>query len=379
MRVLTAALLSHALLATTDAAPIVRAYATVAKAAGTTATAAPAPKVTVHSGAPSGSSGAAAWAAYTASYDAVGWDVLNVTTSDDKTVAVIDSMYAAGYLEGYLTQKAMYVSYQNIYSQFFTVHMPPPAKFVTWIDTHMAWVRGKVSAESATDSYWEAVGAVLAQLDGLTAGYNSVAPKAEQLTAMDMLLQNMDGDLESLHGAVMGGITPTQEMMRSLGMGHPNQTEVGYKCSALVRAVPSAEQNAADAEVSFQWKNPDFLLKNPDFLFRNPDFLMKSVDFIIKTALFRRPLLRPRHLGHVSDFLPFPLHFTPLVLCFAPFYSNFTPFYSTVYSAFTPFCSIFPSFVSYSSMVRMYKHYNFHLGEAHVSFTSNRCFLNRKS
>ena len=35
--------------------------------------------------------------------------------------------------------------------------------------------------------------------------------------------------------------------------------------------------------VSFQWKNPDFLLKNPDFLFRNPDFLLKNVDFYNKT------------------------------------------------------------------------------------------------
>ena len=27
--------------------------------------------------------------------------------------------------------------------------------------------------------------------------------------------------------------------------------------------------------VSFQWKNPDFLLKNPDFLLKNPDFITK--------------------------------------------------------------------------------------------------------
>ena len=26
-------------------------------------------------------------------------------------------------------------------------------------------------------------------------------------------------------------------------------------------------------EVSFRWKNPDFLIKNPDFLLKNPDFL----------------------------------------------------------------------------------------------------------
>ena len=35
-------------------------------------------------------------------------------------------------------------------------------------------------------------------------------------------------------------------------------------------------------QVSFRWKNPDFLFKDPDFLLRNPDFLLKNVDFIIK-------------------------------------------------------------------------------------------------
>ena len=36
--------------------------------------------------------------------------------------------------------------------------------------------------------------------------------------------------------------------------------------------------------VSFQWKNPDFLLQNPEFLFRNPDFLLKNVAFVIKNT-----------------------------------------------------------------------------------------------
>ena len=29
-------------------------------------------------------------------------------------------------------------------------------------------------------------------------------------------------------------------------------------------------------QVSFQWKNPDFLLKNPDFLLKNVDFTLCS-------------------------------------------------------------------------------------------------------
>ena len=30
------------------------------------------------------------------------------------------------------------------------------------------------------------------------------------------------------------------------------------------------------AQVSFQWKNPDFLLKNPDLLLKNIDFIIKQ-------------------------------------------------------------------------------------------------------
>ena len=42
-------------------------------------------------------------------------------------------------------------------------------------------------------------------------------------------------------------------------------------------------QITTNNQVSFQWKNPDFLLRNPDLLFRNPDFLLKNVDFVTKT------------------------------------------------------------------------------------------------
>lgn len=57
--------------------------------------------------------GANAWASYAATYSSIGWDVLNVTTSATGAAGESDDMYAAGYLEGYLTQKAIYTSYQN--------------------------------------------------------------------------------------------------------------------------------------------------------------------------------------------------------------------------------------------------------------------------
>ena len=36
-------------------------------------------------------------------------------------------------------------------------------------------------------------------------------------------------------------------------------------------------QHSLLAEVSFQWKNPGFLLRNPDFKIRNSDFLSTNV------------------------------------------------------------------------------------------------------
>ena len=33
----------------------------------------------------------------------------------------------------------------------------------------------------------------------------------------------------------------------------------------------------AEHQVSFQWKNPDFLSKNPDLLLKNPDLLLKTL------------------------------------------------------------------------------------------------------
>ena len=41
----------------------------------------------------------------------------------------------------------------------------------------------------------------------------------------------------------------------------------------VVRGVQSDKSRE---QVSFQWKNPDFLLRNPDFLLRNVDFLIKQ-------------------------------------------------------------------------------------------------------
>ena len=64
---------------------------------------------------------------------------------------------------------------------------------------------------------------------------------------------------------------------------HADEVFISKMLNALSSAAPVLLDEAdPPVQVSFQWKNPDFLLKNPDLLIRNPDFLLKNVDFIIK-------------------------------------------------------------------------------------------------
>ena len=178
----------------------------------------------------------AAWASYAASYTTIGWDVLNITTASQGDQG--DAMYAAGYLEGHLSQKAIWSAYQNMYPQFFQWGQKPPKTFTAWINKHMDWVAAKVAAPPAAAAekvYWQTVGSILSQLRGVAAGYAAAAPAAEFMSPADFLIMNLDGDLETLMGAIGGmGKSAGAEIFEKLGFA----PGAGYHCSALVRVAP---------------------------------------------------------------------------------------------------------------------------------------------
>ena len=57
------------------------------------------------------------------------------------------------------------------------------------------------------------------------------------------------------------------------------------KINAMGTLVAPNTEDVFHEQVSFQWKNPDFLFRNPDFPIQNPDFLLKNVEFIIKCSV----------------------------------------------------------------------------------------------
>ena len=51
---------------------------------------------------------------------------------------------------------------------------------------------------------------------------------------------------------------------------------VGTNLTRTATFVYTSKLPSSSDEVSFQWKNPNFLLKNPDFLLKNVDFIINS-------------------------------------------------------------------------------------------------------
>ena len=79
--------------------------------------------------------------------------------------------YAAGYIEGALTQSRIWNHWRNAwYSMFDGKIGQLPKSVKTCLKASDSWLRSQATAAGAGDPYWGHVSVVLAQLDGLVAG-----------------------------------------------------------------------------------------------------------------------------------------------------------------------------------------------------------------
>lgn len=122
---------------------------------------------------------------------------LNIETNAAKDD--VSQLYAAGFLEGVLTWERIHQQVDNIkrwiQSEFVNNTVPPA--FQAWFEAQDKWTRSQIVANPA-DTYWQAVGSLMAQFDGMLAGYNSVAPAEMQLGVWDFQQLNGLGDLLDL-------------------------------------------------------------------------------------------------------------------------------------------------------------------------------------
>jgi len=192
--------------------------------------------------------GAAAWGRYADLMNKTGWAVLDIHTSDELNGE--KQSYAAGFLEGALSHERMAQHMRNMWSVDFEgeadTHMSPKVR--QFITDNIAWMRDnvRVRGHRFMDPYWGMVGNLLAQLSGITDGYNAARnryghtgepPLSEEQTLM---LSMVDTDMDDLvtavaaHGNFVNGQGPR---LRKRRWRHDKRRHHGH-CSALVQVAP---------------------------------------------------------------------------------------------------------------------------------------------
>lgn len=143
--------------------------------------------------------GGVAWGVYTdAAASPSAFASLSVASSpsyNDSTQG-----FGAGYVEAALTALVIKPHWDNmqawLLSNFANGTIPPV--YQQFFNTQDAWARAGVAANGSVDPKWAAVGVLLAQFDGLVAGYAAVAPAGAELGVWQFQQMNAMGDFLDL-------------------------------------------------------------------------------------------------------------------------------------------------------------------------------------
>jgi len=198
--------------------------------------------------------GALAWATYDAGQlPATGWATLSLGATGDAALANASfAGFAAGYVEGFLTFSEM-----EQWSANTGADAANSKKLQKFLDENLAWTRAQAAAN--TSAYWQHVGALLAQIDGLAAGQADAAAAAGRKAIGFQVVYNsiiQGGDIFNL--AQVYGVSAEQRArtpaLRRLveggraaveGNAAPAARAAAYAprgradhCSALVRLLP---------------------------------------------------------------------------------------------------------------------------------------------
>lgn len=109
-------------------------------------------------------------------------------------------MYAAGYLEGYLTQEYIYDAYYNFVNSVLEGNENISKEAQKFVEEQLKWINQQIIYNNS--NYWKFVSDLLGQLKGMHEGYQfKVAESKKNNESLDFFhfyyLTNM-GDLEDI-------------------------------------------------------------------------------------------------------------------------------------------------------------------------------------
>ena len=149
---------------------------------------------------------------YTDSIGSAGWGALELTTypnhEDER------QMYAAGLAEGYLTNTRIRQLYINDVSLRTDQSLTGLYRYFEIQDRYLRSYAKGGSNHVKGSLFWKHVALEMAQLDGLTDGYNYGADEPNQLVLGDLWLLNMDGDVIDLERGVTQGLVDITENIK---------------------------------------------------------------------------------------------------------------------------------------------------------------------
>lgn len=200
-----------------------------------------------------------AWATFNDSLHTIGWSQLWVQTAslpetDDAAIQrtrQIEILFAAGYAEGMLTHHRIDEHYKNVFMTFFrngdAADKQTILNLKLFLQQNIDWMREQIEFYAQPEqqdhpdaAYWEAMSGLLAQFDGLVAGYQRASQEPTgPISSVEMFMLNADGDLEDLISIVQMG---DQEIKVSPVTQALEMFLKNLKCSALIRILPDFQE-----------------------------------------------------------------------------------------------------------------------------------------
>jgi len=205
-----------------------------------------------------------------------GWATLSITTnsqaSDD------DQAFAAGYIEGALTNELIYSSWMTTLEYFYKGSFDE--NVAAWVQKNNVWVKTQIAAcanlERSTDiyevnncDYWYQVNLVLTQLDGMQSGYSYHAPSDRALASDVFLYLNIGSDISDIMVKVDPSSAPKT----------PQEFLAKDHCSVLIRYSAETQELYHSHTTWGHYVNMLRIFKHYTFLFNHPSTVSKTVSF----------------------------------------------------------------------------------------------------
>uniref|UniRef100_A0A6J0TBU9 Phospholipase B-like n=1 Tax=Pogona vitticeps TaxID=103695 RepID=A0A6J0TBU9_9SAUR len=219
-----------------------------------------------------------AYGYYNDTVQSTGWGILEIKAGyGSQTLSNENLMYAAGFLEGYLTASHMCDHLANLYPQMIK-NILIESEVKNFMRKQDQWTRQQIR-NNKDDPFWRHAGYIIAQLDGLYMGTLEWAKREQKtpLTPFQVGFLNAVGDLLDLIPVLLSDSANVDCNVMPVGSGR-YQWDMGH-CSALIKVLPGYENIYFAHSSWFTYAATLRIYKHWDFRIDDPQTSTGRVSF----------------------------------------------------------------------------------------------------